>query len=173
MVFLSWNWKLSNYFNSKENSFFNRDISCHDVNRESERSLASLFRVSPLDGAKVHHSFFWSRPKSGLTSLNKRFTFFPKPNTTMSPVPKQDQSDQHLVCHHQMYCSQAFESHSEMLERKCFCVSVTISKRQSFTVRKSYLIWGSRQRAAHRAPRKLGFWNNDISVNLQFHWPIC
>lgn len=46
----------------------------------------------------------------------------------MYSVPKQDQSNQHLVCHNQMHWSQAFESHPEMLERKSFSASATSDK---------------------------------------------
>lgn len=46
----------------------------------------------------------------------------------MYSVPKQDQSNQHLVCHNQMHWSQAFESHPEMLERKSFSTSATSDK---------------------------------------------
>lgn len=46
----------------------------------------------------------------------------------MYSVPKQDQSNQHLVCHNQMHWSQAFESHPEMLERKSFSASAASDK---------------------------------------------
>lgn len=143
MVSRSWNWKLSHYvwdsFNRKENCFFQRKKSpvmtweqVKDPSRLSTLSTLSFTSV-PFQGQKFTVRFSKRNPRSGLTSFNRRFAFFPKPNH-MSPVPKQDQSDQHLVCHHQTHCSQAFESHPEMRERKCFCASVR---------KGTVLLWGN------------------------------
>lgn len=121
---------LGRFQQEKKKKFFQRNKSpvmasrgqVRDPSRPSTLS-APPFTSAPFSGAKVHRSFLQTEPRGGLTSFNKRFTFFPKPNH-MSPAPKQDQSDRHLVCHRQTLCSQTFESHPEMLKREtllCVC----------------------------------------------------